>query len=80
MSNRRTRNDEHFGGSRQATRDNHALIDAVDALVDAALVRHFDPTADEWYTECKICGEWEGHRDTCFALAAQTWLYTPEFP
>jgi hypothetical protein len=57
-----------------AAPDNEAeLVDAVEALLDVALSRHTDRTADETFIECHVCGGWEKHKDGCFVPAVQAW-------
>ncbi len=50
---------------------------AVEALLDLASARHYDSASDETFTECRVCGEWEGHRDGCFVPALQAWAAGP---
>lgn len=41
------------------------VIEALEGLMDVALIKHFDPKADETFIECKVCGGWEEHADDC---------------
>lgn len=50
-----------------------AVINAVEALIDASEVTHYDRTADESLTECLACGQWESHTDECFMPALKRW-------
>jgi hypothetical protein len=49
------------------------VINAVEQLVDVAIVRHAIPNADETLTECCLCGDWEGHTDDCPMPAVLAW-------
>jgi hypothetical protein len=50
------------------------LIDLVDELIGLSVIRHYDRTADEHMTECRLCGGWEEHRDECLIPAAERWM------
>jgi hypothetical protein len=51
-----------------------ALADAVQELVDDTLVLHYDRASQERFTECRLCGGWEDHTDTCPIPAMVRWL------
>lgn len=50
------------------------VIDAAEALIDVTLVGHTDRNTDETFIECRACGGWEEHADTCFVPALEKWL------
>lgn len=50
------------------------IADAVEALLDEALSRHYDRAADETFTECHVCGQWEDHKADCFVPLLETWI------
>lgn len=52
------------------------LIDQVGALLEAAEARHTDRHADETFSECLLCGEWDSHTDACPVPAIYRWLET----
>ena len=56
------------------------LVNLIDELVGQALVRHYDPKADESLTECRVCGGWEEHTADCPIPACEKWLHGPEHP
>lgn len=41
------------------------VVNVLQELIDVGVRRHVDATADETFTECLVCGEWEGHLDDC---------------
>lgn len=48
----------------------NALVD----LVDVCIVLHYDHRSEETLTECRCCGEWEGHTDVCPMPAIGRWI------
>lgn len=48
------------------------VVEAVDALMDVA-TRTETNRDGETFTECKMCGEWEGHHDDCPMPAIVKW-------
>lgn len=50
------------------------LITLADELLDLSTARHHDYTSGESFQECRICGEWEEHSDTCFVPALRRWM------
>jgi hypothetical protein len=52
-----------------------AIADAVEALLDVARIRHTEAKDDgETFTECRMCGEWEGHANDCAVPLLEKWL------
>lgn len=56
------------------TPDESAIADAAQALIDVATRTHHDRQADESFTECLICGEWDGHAERCPIPLIYQWL------
>lgn len=55
------------------------IVRAVETLVDAVIVQH--PNADqEIFLECKVCGEWDGHKPTCFLPVLLAWRNDKPIP
>ena len=50
-----------------------SLTDLVEELMCATVSEHYESKADETYTYCNACGEWEGHTDDCFMPALEAW-------
>jgi hypothetical protein len=50
------------------------VIDAAEGLLDAATARHGNH--DETFTECLMCGEWEGHAESCPIPKLKEWMGT----
>jgi hypothetical protein len=49
------------------------IAEAVEALLEVALSQHTDPRADETFTECHLCDQWEGHTRDCPVPLLQLW-------
>lgn len=60
--------------SAPATVENTELVDSVTAVLDIAIVPHYDRQADETFIQCKLCNEWEGHTDACPVPSLELWL------
>lgn len=50
------------------------LITLADELLDLSTTRHHDYTSGESFRECRICGEWDSHSDTCFVPKLRDWF------
>lgn len=54
-----------------------AVVGLLEEASDLALVRHAGGDA-EVFIECRLCGEWDGHRGLCPLPAIQAWLNEPQ--
>lgn len=50
---------------------------AVHNLLDLAVESHRNEPSDETFTECLMCGDWEGHNAACPVPRLLRWLDTP---
>lgn len=48
------------------------LVEALSAVLDAQH-REYHPQSDETFVQCLVCGEWEGHDDSCPVPAIENW-------
>lgn len=56
------------------------LNDLLADLEDEATIRHYDPQADEWQLDCRLCGQRDGHTDLCPLPAISRWLDAQRWP
>jgi hypothetical protein len=64
--------------SRHATsgrpfRVSDTVIEAVAELLDTVTNGTYHESTDEVFTQCLMCGEWEGHADECPVPALKKW-------
>lgn len=50
------------------------VCSAVEMLLDIGLKHHHDRNADETFTECRLCGMWEEHSETCPIPVLKRWI------
>lgn len=41
------------------------LENALEQILEDAIITHYDSLSGERFQECVICGEWDGHESTC---------------
>lgn len=55
----------------------YAIVGVAEHLLDIATELHFDNQTEETFSECRLCGEWEGHTDQCPIPALKQWMGEP---
>ena len=50
------------------------IVELLNEVEELVLVRHPDPWGSDSVTECRLCGDWEGHRKDCPMPALRKWL------
>lgn len=49
------------------------VCEVVEDVVDTCLHYHYDSKSEETFIECLMCGEWEGHTQTCLIPTILAW-------
>ena len=50
------------------------LNEQLEEFLDNSQAKRRDSFSEETFTECMLCGEWEGHKDNCPVPAIEKWL------